>query len=176
MQELESEMDKVKIISHPQSALAYPSYHSQQFTAYQSRYSSLPQLELCSPTNQRMEETEETRNTTFCGNIATAEPAAPDLTLFKSWSELLEVTYQSMHGADAPRMTASSRLETEVVLLKRAQQESFPAETTVQSGKQLSPSSCLLPLSAVYDQAVGLIRVGGRLRKAEKYLKEDTIL
>ncbi|KAI9547165.1 hypothetical protein NQZ68_019986 [Dissostichus eleginoides] len=57
MQELESEMDKVKIISHTQSALAYPSYHSQQFTAYQSRYNSLPQLELCSPTNQHMEET-----------------------------------------------------------------------------------------------------------------------
>ncbi|KAI4832318.1 hypothetical protein KUCAC02_015290, partial [Chaenocephalus aceratus] len=57
--------------------------------------------------------TEETRNTTFCGNIATAEPAAPDLTLVKSWSELLEVTYQSMHGAAAPCMTASSRLETQ---------------------------------------------------------------
>ncbi|XP_034089560.1 autism susceptibility gene 2 protein homolog [Gymnodraco acuticeps] len=57
MQELETEMDKVKIISHPQSALAYPSYHSQQFTAYQSRYCSLPQLELCSPMNQLMEET-----------------------------------------------------------------------------------------------------------------------
>ncbi|KAK7944426.1 hypothetical protein WMY93_000154 [Mugilogobius chulae] len=70
------------------------------------------------------EEPEEVRDLTFCGSIVTATPTAQS----KSWSDLIQATYLSQHGAAAPPMTASDRLETEVAILKQAQEESFPAE------------------------------------------------
>lgn len=118
---------------------------------------------------------EEIRDTTFCGNISTSSPLIPDLTQFKSWTELVHATYHALHGAAALPMTASSQREAEIALLKRSQSESFPAElAALQSGKPISPNSRLLSLSPELDHTVGLIRVGGRLRRAEN-LKEDTI-
>ena len=131
------------------------------------------------PTNPAVSTTptpaEEIRDTIFCGNITVSSIPVPDLTQVKSWSELVDATFQSLHGAAASHMTAADRVQTEVVILKRAQQESFPAEfTALQAGKPLSSSSSLLSLSPVYDINVDLIRVGGCLRKAEN-LEEDTI-
>lgn len=118
---------------------------------------------------------EEIRDTIFCGNISTSSPLTPDLTQFKSWTELVHATYHALHGAAAPPMTASSQREAEIALLKRSQSESFPAElAALQSGKPITPNSRLLSLSPELDHTVGLIRVGGRLRRAEN-LKEDTI-
>lgn len=72
-------------------------------------------------------------------------------------------------------MSASTRLDTEVALLKRAQSESFPQEMRdLQHSNPVRPSSRLSPLSPVYDQTVAIMRVGGRLRKAED-LHEDTL-
>lgn len=71
-------------------------------------------------------QTEEICNTAFCCNIVMTSPTAPDLIQFKSWYELVHVTYLSLHGTTAPPMMASDWLETEVIILKRAQQESFP--------------------------------------------------
>ncbi|KAK7929198.1 hypothetical protein WMY93_005593 [Mugilogobius chulae] len=116
------------------------------------------------------EEPEEVRDLTFCGNIVTATPAPRS----KSWSDLIQATYLAQHGAAAPPMTATDRLETEVFILKRAQEESFPAEVAaLQAGKPLQTNSRLVSLCPEYDRAVGLIRVGGRLRKAEGL--QDTI-
>lgn len=118
-------------------------------------------------------QTEETR-VTFCGNIGSATPANPDPAQYKSWSELIQATYLFFHGAAAPPMTATDRIETEVNVLKRAQEESFPAElAALQAGKPLNTNSRLLSLCPEYDSTVGLIRVGGRLRKAEGL--QDTI-
>ncbi|XP_063321729.1 uncharacterized protein LOC134619834 [Pelmatolapia mariae] len=126
------------------------------------------------PTVSSMQE-EEIRDIIFCGNISTSSPLTPDLNQFKSWTELIHATYHALHGAAAPPMTASSRREAEIALLKRSQSESFPAElAALQSGKTISPNSRLLSLSPELDHTVGLIRVGGRLRRAEN-LKEDTI-
>lgn len=80
---------------------------------------------------------------------------------------------QSLHGAAAPTTTAADRINTEVIILKRAQQENFPAEfATLKAGKPLSHNSSLSSLSPVYDKDVELIKVRGRLRKAEM-LEED---
>ena len=101
------------------------------------------------------------------GNITVSSLPVPDVTQVKSWSELVDATFQSLHGVAASPMA-------EIVILKRAQQESFPAEfTALQTGKPLSSNSSLLSLSPVFDINVELIRVGGRLRKAENL--EDTI-
>ena len=129
------------------------------------------------PTNPAVSSTptpaEETRSTIFIGNITVS--STPSATLYNSWSELVDATYQALHGAAAPPLTAADKLNTEVAILQRSQQESFPAEVAaLKAGKPLSPNSCLLSLSPVEDKAVGLIRVGGRLRKAET-LEEDTI-
>lgn len=78
----------------------------------------------------------------------------------------MDATFQFLHGEAAPFITAGDRINTEILILKRAQQESFPAEfAALKAGKPPSP---------VYDKDVDLMRVGGRLRKAEM-LEADTI-
>lgn len=65
-------------------------------------------------------------------------------------------------------MSALQRMDTIVLLLKQAQQDSFPEEVhSLQHGKEVRPSSRISALSPEYDPSLGVIRVGGRLRKAE---------
>ncbi|KAL0153033.1 hypothetical protein M9458_051632, partial [Cirrhinus mrigala] len=85
-----------------------------------------------------------------------------------TWADLVQATYQTVHGTIAPPMSAAQCIDTEVLLLRQAQQDSFPDEVhTLQNGKVIHTSSRLSTLSPEYDQVLGIIRVGGRLRKAE---------
>lgn len=56
----------------------------------------------------RVEDTEELRKDIFCGQLT-----VPD-----TWSDLVDATYRSQHGAAAAPMSASARIDTEVVLPK----------------------------------------------------------
>lgn len=146
-----------------------------------NRWSQGPDFLLESPTHWpvspilKVEESDECRKTTFCGHLTVTDVSSPDPTQYTTWTDLLQATYQALHGAAAPPMSASTRLDTEIALLKRAQIESFSEEMhALQHSNPVRPSSRLSPLSPVYDQTLGLIRVGGRLRKAEG-LHEDTL-
>lgn len=122
----------------------------------------------------RVADTEELRKSTFCGQLTVLD-TFPDPLQYKTWSDLVDATYQSQHGAAAAPMSASARIDTEVALLKRAQADSFPEElSALQHDRPIQPSSPLISLSPEYDHTLGLIRVGGRLRKADD-LPEDSL-
>lgn len=62
---------------------------------------------------------------------------------------------------------SDTTLTAKTILLRRAQEDNFPAElATLQSGKGISSNSRLLSLAPEFDQNLGLILVGGRLRRA----------
>ncbi|KAL0147788.1 hypothetical protein M9458_056904 [Cirrhinus mrigala] len=109
-----------------------------------------------------VEDSEELRKSSFCDDC-------------KSWDDLIMTTYQYLHGAAAPPMSATERIETEMAVLKRAQTESFPDEVhALQANKPVHPNSRLRSLAPALDPDLGLIRVGGRLRKAAT-LPEDAL-
>lgn len=59
-----------------------------------------------------------------------------------------------------------TRITVETTLIAHAQSESFHEEFQVlKSGKEIPPHSHLSPLSPEFDQTLGVIRVGGRLRQ-----------
>ncbi|XP_036070983.1 uncharacterized protein LOC118599568 [Oryzias melastigma] len=65
-------------------------------------------------------------------------------------------------------MTAADVQAAELHVLRQSQIESFPEEVEkLAAGKPISKQSRLLMLAPEYDKAVALIRVGGRLRRAE---------
>ncbi|XP_076857121.1 uncharacterized protein LOC143511024 [Brachyhypopomus gauderio] len=122
---------------------------------------------------ERVGDTVELRKYTFCGQLAVSD-TCPDPLQYNSWSELVDATYQSQHGAAATSMSAPARIDTEVTLLKRAQADSFPEELgALQHDCPIRPSSRLISLSPEYDCTLGLIRVGGRLRKAVDLPKDS---
>lgn len=88
---------------------------------------------------------------------------------YDTWHELLDATVQELHGAAKDSCpTAEGYRQAEMLLIKRAQQESFPDEFYLLSkGKPVQRSSRLLKLSPELDESGELIRVGGRLRRAE---------
>ncbi len=117
----------------------------------------------------------EVRKTFFCAHVAVLQSSLPDPEQHTTWADLVQATYQSVHGAVATPMSAAQRIDTELLLLRQAQQDSFPDEVhALQNSKVIHTSSRLNTLSPEYDQALGIIRVGGRLRKAEK-LEVDTL-
>ncbi|XP_052443245.1 uncharacterized protein LOC127984578 [Carassius gibelio] len=116
---------------------------------------------------------DELKKLLFCGNACLVKSQS-DISNIKSWKELLKATHQSLHGA-AAIMTAADTIAAELHLLRQAQRDSFPEEVAaLTKGKSISAQSRLASLSAEYDQTLGLIRVGGRLRRAEG-LDPDTI-
>ncbi|KAL1250707.1 hypothetical protein QQF64_018503 [Cirrhinus molitorella] len=116
---------------------------------------------------------DELKKQSFCGNACLAQ-SPPDISHIKSWKELLKATHQSLHGA-AAIMTAADAIAAELHLLRQAQRDSFPEELdALAKGKSISAQSRLVSLSAEYDETLGLIQVGGRLRRAEG-LDPDTI-
>lgn len=89
---------------------------------------------------------------------------------YGSWKELLEVTVQELHGAansnDKP--TAEDYGQSEQLILQRAQRDSFQQEySLLKADKPVPSSSRLRTLSPELDEQGELIRVGGRLRRAE---------
>lgn len=123
----------------------------------------------------KTEDKDELRKTISCGQLVVHYPSSPDPTRYDTWSHLVEATHKSIHGAAAPPMSASDRLDTEVALIKRVQADCFPEElSAMQHSHPVRSSSRLNSLSPEYDHTLGLIRVGGRLRKADD-LPEDTL-
>ncbi|KAL1282348.1 hypothetical protein QQF64_001151 [Cirrhinus molitorella] len=122
-----------------------------------------------------IEDTEELRKSSFCGNVSVSSPLPPNVNNCRSWDDLILTTYQSMHGAAASSMSATERIEIERAVLERAQFESFPDEVhTLKANKPVHSNSRLRSLAPALDTTLGLIRVGGRLRKAAT-LPEDAI-
>ncbi|TKS64949.1 ATP-binding cassette sub-family A member 2 [Collichthys lucidus] len=120
------------------------------------------------------EESDELRARTFRVYISTTSSDEPDPAKNSTWTELLQATYQSLYGAAGLAMSAADRIEMETTLLRRIQSDSFPDELkALKQGKPVRSGSRLSALSAEYDQVLGLIRVGGRLRKAESLLGDS---
>nr|XP_061835547.1 uncharacterized protein LOC133618822 [Nerophis lumbriciformis] len=109
----------------------------------------------------------ELRQSTFCG-ITLTTPSTPDAEVkqYDTWKELLVATVQELHGA-AGSYTAEDYRNAETLILKQAQCESFPEELRLlKAGKPVPSVSRLLTLSPEMNEEEGLIRVGGRLRRA----------
>ncbi|XP_048877738.1 uncharacterized protein LOC125747060 [Brienomyrus brachyistius] len=130
------------------------------------------------PITNPPEVTEELRRVVFCGITgATSNPPVPNPEQFDSWQGLVEATAQHLIKTASPErsLTAETYIEAEHLLYSRAQQESFPEEFQfLKAGKPVPPSSRLLTLSSEFDENHTIIRVGGRLRKAQEL--EDTIV
>ncbi|XP_038045171.1 uncharacterized protein LOC119719752 [Patiria miniata] len=123
------------------------------------------------------EDPSEFKKSTFCGAVVVIQPNLPDPSEHDTWSDLVAATMQHLHGAaeDAdPTKLVEQRIEAEMFLYQRAQQDSFPEEIAcIQAGKELPRGSRLLQLAPEYDESCGLIRVGGRLRHTQD-LPKDT--
>nr|XP_055076729.1 uncharacterized protein LOC129455971 [Misgurnus anguillicaudatus] len=115
----------------------------------------------------------ELRKSVFCGVttiIPDNDPHIPDALQYTTWRELVEATVQMLNGAASQSKTpnADDYRNAEILILKGAQQNSFPEELKLlQNEKPVQRSSRLLKLSPELDKVTGLIRVGGRLRQAE---------
>ncbi|KAM9735349.1 uncharacterized protein ACNS7B_014625 [Menidia menidia] len=120
----------------------------------------------------------ETRKMMFCSLVTTtAPPALPDLDQFSSFRDLVHAVALSRHGVAAGQSspTAEDYRTIETEMLQRAQQDSFGEEYALLSaGKPLTSTNRLLTLAPELDQAAGLIRVGGRLRRSQD-LEPDTV-
>ncbi|XP_051992616.1 uncharacterized protein LOC127650972 [Xyrauchen texanus] len=114
-------------------------------------------------------EKSELRQTFLCAHIAVLQSPLPDSKQPTTWADLIQATYQSVHGVAAPPMSASQDIDMEMFLLIQAQRDSFPEEVqALKNGKVIRTSSKISNLSPEYDENLGVIRVGGRLCKAEK--------
>ncbi|KAL1266975.1 hypothetical protein QQF64_002650 [Cirrhinus molitorella] len=88
----------------------------------------------------------------------------------RTWTELLEAIARELHGAagESGEPTADTYQAAETYILQTVQKESFPEELQrLKMGKDLPHNSRLLTLAPEYDEVTDLIRVGGRLRRAE---------
>lgn len=79
--------------------------------------------------------------------------SSPGPARYTTWADLLQATHQTLHGAAASPMYASTHLDTKKALLKQAQAENFLKEMHAQQhSNPLRPSSHLSPLSPECDQ------------------------
>lgn len=112
----------------------------------------------------------EYRKSTFCGMTSTVEPSEITADQYVCWKDLIDATVRRLDGAAAQPgvRTASDYQQAELLIIKQAQRDSFPEELRLlQAGKPVQRSSSLLTLSPELDSDAGIIRVGGRLRRAE---------
>ncbi|XP_061923182.1 uncharacterized protein LOC133663012 [Entelurus aequoreus] len=107
--------------------------------------------------------------------VTSSPPKIPDLTRFSSWRELVKATQQSLHGAAAdPASPLCDLRDAEVHLLKTSQTDCFSEEIRcLRTGKPVPPSSRLSTLAPELDPTLGLIRVGGRLRRLDSSSPTD---
>ncbi|CAL9695893.1 unnamed protein product [Knipowitschia caucasica] len=122
----------------------------------------------------------ELKKSAFIGVVSTTQSSQlPDPTQCSTWKQLLREAATSLHGAaDASSPSACSAdnfLQAEKLLLQKAQEDCFPEEIkALKAGRSLPLDSRLASLSPEYEEATGLLRVGGRLRHATG-LDLDTI-
>ncbi|KAL1281070.1 hypothetical protein QQF64_015670 [Cirrhinus molitorella] len=123
------------------------------------------------PKIDREPDSSELKKSAFIGIISVPNNSLPDPSQFHTWQELIQATVRSLHGAastntDSPP-EASEYIKAEKLLLAQSQMDSFPAEVrALKAGHNVPQNSRLGSLAPEYDDAVGLIRVGGRLRRA----------
>lgn len=99
----------------------------------------------------------------------------PEAQRFNTWAELVEATAKEIQnaamqgdpaGSNSP--TAGAYTEAEQQILRQIQMDCFPEDYhLLQAGKPIPANSRLLCLAPQYDANHRLIRVGGRLRRAE---------
>lgn len=124
-----------------------------------------------SPSMEPHPDSTELRKTAFCG--ATSVPsgqASTDWLIYNTWQELLEAKaqeiQQSIDSSTTP--SAESYRQAELLIFRLSQEESFPDDyQRLMAGKPVDSNSRLLTLSPEMDKSTALIRVGGRLRRAE---------
>ncbi|KAJ8017149.1 hypothetical protein DPEC_G00014760 [Dallia pectoralis] len=124
------------------------------------------------PTSVKEEDESELRKSVFCGvSSVVSGPAAPEASQYETWKELLEATAETLHGAAgmSGERTSQAYQDAETLIIRKAQQDSFPDELPLlKAGKPIPSNSRLLTLSPELDKTNDLIRVGGRLRRAEE--------
>ena len=92
-------------------------------------------------------------------------PILPDASQYSRLEDLITTAAKEVSDGAA---AASSHLTVERLLVQKAKAESFPEELqALRKGIDLPANSRLLSLSPELDPASDLIRVGGRLRRAE---------
>lgn len=118
------------------------------------------------------EDPTELRRSLFCHFISTSsDKSVPDSSQYATWSELVEATARTLQQDKAEQdVSPPSRAYQQVVLflIKQSQLESFPEEYhLLKANKSVPSSSRLLVLAPEFDATDEIIRVGGRLRRAE---------
>ncbi|XP_022110436.1 uncharacterized protein LOC110989997 [Acanthaster planci] len=106
----------------------------------------------------------------FCGLTVPTSEVDVDFTAFSSWTELISAVGRQLYPDDQLLdgiLTPEQTHEVEILLLRKAQSETFKEEVgALSSNRELSRNSRLLELAPELDPVNKLIRVGGRLRKA----------
>lgn len=120
------------------------------------------------PTFKTPEDEVEKRKSVFCGVSRMSNPLEPSE--YSSWKDLVEATVQ--HGQrdsnQSSSPTAKDYVTAERLIFQNIQQTSYPDEyEQLKAGKPVSTTSRLLTLAPEFDESSQLIRVGGRLRRAE---------
>ena len=106
----------------------------------------------------------ELKKAALCLNVSAATSTVPDASQHQSWSDLVTATEQALTQSDKFSTCAAA----ETLILQQAQVSCFPEELdALQKGKPLPRKSRLLSLSPELDPDVGLMRVGGRLRRSQ---------
>ncbi len=121
------------------------------------------------PVTEVESEISELRKTAFIGTVTIPNHSLLDPNQFHTW--LVEATVRSLHGAAAADSDSSLQADdyvgAEKLILAQAQQDSFPLEVqALKTGQPTPANSRLASLAPEYDKDTGLIRVGGRLRRA----------
>ncbi|XP_046567249.1 uncharacterized protein LOC124275671 [Haliotis rubra] len=118
------------------------------------------------------DEPAELRKSAMLSTIVTQTPTLPDPTQYESWEVFISDVNEALDGA-APKeetktLTPEHVEQTENYLYCQVQQQCFSKDfDCLKSGKQLPHDSRLIQLDPEYDPELDLIRVGGRLRRAE---------
>ena len=106
----------------------------------------------------------ELRKAAMCLKVSAATSTLPNASQHQNWSDLITATEQTLTESDKAARGAAA----ETCILQQAQESCFPEELdTLRKGKPLSRRSHLLSLSPELDPDVGLMRVGGRLRRSQ---------
>ncbi|XP_057186686.1 uncharacterized protein LOC130552431 [Triplophysa rosa] len=114
-------------------------------------------------------DTAEYKKLTICGVINRAEGPETLPMHSLSWRDMVKSVAQELHGAAGREpLSAADYQQAEMTVFKRVQSECFPEELRhLRAGKALLKSSRILSLSPELDPEEDIIRVGGRLRRAE---------
>lgn len=106
----------------------------------------------------------EVKKAALCLNVSAGTSTLPDVSQYQNWSDFIVATEQARTQADK----VSTGATAENLILQQAQASCFPDElNALQKGKPLHRQSRLLSLSPELDSDVGLMRVGGRLRRSQ---------